>query len=214
MPDAPTPDRIVIGLSGYAGTGKDTAADIIVRILAPNVRRTAFADAVRAELAQAFHVDVGLFLRRDLKTAPLHELRPNRCSDPAFRLHLLRSRLPNDPLSPRHVLQQWGDDYRRTQDPCYWVSQVSEKFRAMPAGVAAVITDVRYPNEASWLHSVGGYLVRITRAGTAPALGHRSDLGVDLLQHDHVIANDGTVEDLETELSDALRAIAAVGRWR
>jgi hypothetical protein len=63
---------------------------------------------------------------------------------------------------PRTLLQWWGTDYRRAQDPNYWVKRLQETLdRDNPE--IALITDVRFRNEADTIHKMGGFLVKVTR---------------------------------------------------
>jgi hypothetical protein len=60
------------------------------------------------------------------------------------------------------LLQWWGTDFRRNnfgQD--YWVKRM---FSSIPAGLdIAMITDVRFPNEAESVEGRGGYTIKVTR---------------------------------------------------
>jgi hypothetical protein len=61
------------------------------------------------------------------------------------------------------LLQWWGTEYRRRQDPDYWVNKLTE---AIPGKLDMVlITDVRFPNEAECIKNRGGYNVKIQRLG-------------------------------------------------
>jgi dephospho-CoA kinase len=55
----------IIGLTGRAGAGKDTVADIIQSVAI--VQRFAFADLLRFEAAEAWGIDPRLFQRRDMR---------------------------------------------------------------------------------------------------------------------------------------------------
>lgn len=88
---------MIIGLTGAAGSGKDTVAGVLS--LEHGFRQIAFADALYAEVSTAFNVSVDFLKIRETKEAPTSKLALRRCVDPAFvrvvmRLHhvgLLRS---------------------------------------------------------------------------------------------------------------------------
>jgi len=62
------------------------------------------------------------------------------------------------------LLQWWGTEYRRAQDPEYWVKKT---FANIPANLdIAMITDVRFPNEATAVNERGGYTVNVQRLRT------------------------------------------------
>lgn len=71
-----------------------------------------------------------------------------------------------DALAPygKHpkLLQWWGTDFRRRNfGENYWVDKM---FASIPANLdIALISDVRFPNEADAIKTRGGYTVKITR---------------------------------------------------
>lgn len=69
------------------------------------------------------------------------------------------------PLAPygKHpkLLQWWGTEYRRAQNKNYWVDKL---FASIPANTdIALISDVRFQNEADAITSRGGYNVNVQR---------------------------------------------------
>lgn len=174
----------VVGLVGLRGSGKDTAAQILMD---HGWRRIAFADALYLEAADAFGVTLDFLQRRETKETPQHELALVNCTDQAYvgcflayedaRLHAEGAYIPiltqlNQPRSPREILQVWGTEYRRQmyQDD-YWRAQVSQVIRAHPE-VNFVIPDVRFPDEGRLVEGeLHGQLGRILR----PGLGGTSD---------------------------------------
>src|SRR5665213_1086744 len=59
------------------------------------------------------------------------------------------------------LLVWWGTEYRRAQDLDYWVKRA---FESIPAGTnIAVITDVRFKNEAAAIKAKGGHLIEVVR---------------------------------------------------
>ena len=95
-------------------------------------------------------------------------------------------------------MQQWGD-WRKGFDPDYWIKNLEHLVtEARTHGArAAVITDVRFLNEALWLRNQGGKLWRITRAGVVPRSGHASEWELEDTSVDLTIRNDSTTEQLE-----------------
>jgi hypothetical protein len=71
-------------------------------------------------------------------------------------------------------------------------------------GGAAVITDVRYRNEAEAVQKAGGILVRIVRPGLTSTDTHSSE--TELLDYptDFAVRNSGTADDL-VELARTLK---------
>jgi hypothetical protein len=80
---------------------------------------------------------------------------------PARRIRALL----NAPRSPRWTMQLWGTEYRRRGRygvDSYWLDIVATLVQGNPQS-SYVITDVRFINEAEFVRSMGGTLVRIRR---------------------------------------------------
>lgn len=192
----------VIGLSGPIGCGKDTVA----QILRAHVRSTqcfAFADKLREEVVDAFCIEQTFLTRRDTKERPMPALALNRCMDRDFIRALARAGVNAEmqaPRSPRQIMQWWGTEYRRAQEPGYWVTRAGQHIAWLRQTVnprLIVVTDVRYQDEANMLHALGGQIWQITRPGhEAKAATHSSEVtGEDFLPTE-VIDNSGNKHDL------------------
>ena len=203
----------IIGLSGPAGSGKDTVADLLVEHA--GFKKLSFADTLRAELSDAFAIDLEFLTRRETKEHPISCLALSRCLDDAFVGFMMRlyertgQRLDLDaPNSPRHAMQQWGD-YRRTQDPEYFVAKtralVSYLLRERLAS-RVVVTDCRFANEVEMARrSFGGQLWQICRDGVAAAPGsHVSETTGAEFRADVVLNNSHTVGHLQERVLEAL----------
>jgi hypothetical protein len=68
--------------------------------------------------------------------------------------------------------------------------------RSIPAGAKVVFSDCRFPNEADAVKAAGGEVWRLTRPGFGPVNDHVSETALDGYPHDHLLLNDGAVEDL------------------
>ena len=60
----------------------------------------------------------------------------------------------------------------------------------------AVISDVRFKNEADAIKRIGGQVWRINRNGVGPVTNHSSETDLDDYDFDHIIDNDYSVVDL------------------
>jgi hypothetical protein len=164
----------IIGLTGQAGHGKDTAAlfisDAWVKTRNSNVCTRAFADALRHEVSQAFRVDLSLLLNAHTKETKTQQLTLSRCTNADFVNLCLGLEFPcllTQPLTPRFVMQAWGTEYRRRQNPDYWVHKFEEMLRADVCKNASLVicTDVRFVNEAEMLRNHKAEIWRISRPG-------------------------------------------------
>lgn len=202
------PSCTIIGLTGPIGSGKDTIAESLAKVY--QTKSLAFADAVRAEVCDAFGITLNICLDRELKERDTHALALRGCADAAFvalmlKLHLgtghLRTFL-NAPRSPRWILRQWGTEYRRSQDDAYWLKQVQLKLDALPEGTIAVITDVRFPNESGWLAARPDAAIwESVRPGCAYSDEHQSNMRIPEQHINQQVNNDGTLDELYAEVA-------------
>lgn len=177
----------LIGLSGPAGCGKDTARGILERY--HGYAGLAFADPmrdmVRALLESSGASDEWL-TRRELKEQPV----------------------PGLGISTRHMMQTLGTELARQHwGEDFWLrmaagrmAQVRSICYARP--VRFVVSDVRFANEARWIREQGGVLWRIERPGLPTVRPHASEQ--QALAFDQVIDNSGTVRDLHRAIDAAI----------
>lgn len=202
---------MLIGLTGGVGTGKDEAAKVLVRA---GWHGMAFADALRIEVAEAWAVDIRLFVQRQQKEANTPQLQINLCCNRGFTSwaeHLgLDMRCPR---SPRWAMQAWGT-WRRVNNPLHWVSHVEHwiNYHHGTGQRHLVVSDVRLANEAAMVRWRGGYLVRVHRPGV-PALpadtaAHESEQH-NTLAADIDLHNDGDLQHLQAEVWRVVQQLAA-----
>lgn len=167
----------LIGLAGFKRSGKDTAAQALLR--AGGWVRVAFADALREEV---------------FKQYPAAAQVPDAQKD--------RPRKELGGRSLRALLIEIGMQ-RRAQDPDYWVRLALDRIAIeLDNGHSVVVTDVRMPNEVDALRRLGALLVWIKRPGTQ-SNGHvtEQDISADC---DLVLHNYGTPEDLARKMMGIL----------
>ncbi|MEG1040567.1 MAG: hypothetical protein RSE94_11700 [Pseudomonas sp.] len=198
----------LIALCGAAGAGKDTVADMLP------ARKLAFADALYREVAEAWGVTVEWLKDREQKERPVYGLAFWKCKDDDFHFSTYDFRKAEhdlsgeNPRSPRQILQLWGD-YRRAQDPDYFVKKLKTAVgREDWWDQDVVITDVRFPNEAALVRQLGGQLWQIRRPGyEAGGTGHASDTDGGEFRPDVVLENFGDLEFLKKVVLTAWGAI-------
>lgn len=221
--------RLILGLTGYKRTGKDTAAAILLDMI-PGARRFAFADQLRAEIAQNFGGLRGqtAVLTNDTTKEQTHPfLSLTNCKDRNFVEYALSQIVSTDtvsntirePRSPRQIMQLWGS-YRRQSATDYWVLALEAEVKLAdldddaPPPIAIIITDCRYANEAKWVLSHDGYIARVVRAAantaanTAALLdGHESEGGEAFPYAQFALDNSGTRHDLHIQIQNVLREL-------
>ena len=173
---------MIIGLTGYARTGKDTAAEFLIK---EGFERRAFADKLRESLYNLNPI------------IALEEVDDQSNAGTVFvRAQEIVNRLGWDVakveyLEIRELLQRFGTEVgRELYGTNFWVDVV---MNSLDPTQDYVITDVRFPNEADAVRAAGGTVVRIVRPGVEAVNGHASDTSVDLIEPDHIIVNDGSM---------------------
>ncbi len=115
-------------------------------------------------------------------------------------------RLEAEKILWRPLLVEYGRGKRRI-DPGHWIAQAAANLPASDI----VVTDVRYLNEAKWIWSLGGYLVRIMRPGVEAA---NDEERISVCEVDQIathrtfrIDNSGTVQDLHSKAEAVWRSL-------
>lgn len=200
---------IIIALTGPAGAGKDTVADILVTHA--GFTKLAFADALRKEVAAAFNLGdlYGLLSQPGAKEHPTPALSLMHCHDDTFvdvvaarmsdRGEYSQSQLVMRDRSPRQIMQWWGTEYRRAQSPDYWTHQLGERVADLmvQSHRRFVITDCRFINEAATIRRMGGEVWRVLRPDLRPIDGqHASETEGERITAEADVVNDNTVVEL------------------
>jgi hypothetical protein len=160
----------LIGLCGYAKSGKSTAAHHLVETR--GFWRVPFAGPLKAMLQAAGlsqeHTD------GHLKEVPCDLL----CGH-----------------TPRHAMQTLGTEWGRALGTDLWVNLWRIKVeRLMKAGDPVIVDDVRFPNEADAIRALGGKVIKIERPGIERPSSHASE-ALDF-EVDHILSNSGTKDEL------------------
>ena len=145
---------MIIGICGFAGSGKDTIADYLQNI--HQFRRESFAHTLKDAVAAVFGWD------RDMLEGRTRESREWREQEDAWWTERLSM-----PVTPRLVLQVWGTEVaRKSYHDDIWIASLENKLRKTHDDV--VISDCRFPNEIQAIKAAGGIVIRVVR-GPEPA---------------------------------------------
>lgn len=173
---------IVIGFTGPPGAGKDTAYLILEQLLKDrwNVARYSFADPLRE------------FADRLMDLPEGHNLWGPKHKDQM--LEAFNTRTPRELLIDLGML---GRKYR----PDLWLDRAIDKILDEQPEVA-VITDVRFRDEAAKVRALGGHLVEIQRDGLDynPDLESESGLAKPFVTHR--VANKGPIQSFQHAVED------------
>lgn len=186
-----TAHPLLIGLSGYARSGKDTVGQILQDD--HGLRTASFAATLKRITAQVnpYVTESGLHL------ADLLALYPEQGWEGVKQIPEVR-----------RFLQALGVACRDHIHPDVWVDALFHHLDPFFTP-GYVITDVRFPNEADAIRKRGGEVWRITRPNTPPANDHPSETALDDYPHfSRRIRNDGTLHDLRRNVLDSASAHA------
>ncbi len=214
----------IIGLNGFKESGKDTTYACIRDLIhslheandlndAGRVERRAFADSLKIMAA----LSLGYEGNDSKLIATMNTLKETG----RVVSWLNTEPAASDPvgIDGRKYLQNYGNHARTVFGDSFWVDQVVPRDDNALVDVWAtlgrkgpwvglpflgVITDVRYPNEAERVRKVGGEVWEVIRPGLVSD-GHASEQPLPRELVDHVIYNDGSVENLKEAVWHSLR---------
>lgn len=211
----------VVGLTGFAQSGKDTAASFLVK---RGWTRIAFADILRQSLYN-LNPPVGTTVVPvydhfysaysgegcwGFGDTPITEYKATtyRVQQIVDAIGWDRAKVEYEEI--RELLQRFGTEVgRELYGTDFWVEMALKKIKTHPLAVFGspeevdgdyVITDVRFPNEEAAVHNLGGKVYRIQRPGTGAVNPHPSEAHVLTMPVDGVILNDGDLERYEAEV--------------
>ena len=159
-------------------SGKSTACNYLIKKL--SAKQVNFKDGLIAELKQNFP---------DLLTqlsiyygVPVDDL------------------FDSKPPLVRTLMQNYGTEVRRRDNPDYWVNRYRDSVSEMVDEIV-VTDDVRFHNEAQAVKALGGTLIRLVRTDMVNTDTHQSEQEQSAIECDYIITcNGGDLEHLYAEL--------------
>jgi dephospho-CoA kinase len=181
---------LIVLLSGWAGSGKDAAAALMVEEMC--FIRHAFADSLKHDVATRTGIPVATFhsyvKNKPLTGPPPEEYQTAKTPRDILIQHAAAMRSANPNIYAEHV----AADILTSQD------------------LRHVISDWRYPNEYQHICETTGSAAtvlrgRIVRSSVAP-LDEETEHYLDAEPMDFVIQNDGSISDLRDSIRAALHS--------
>jgi len=171
----------LIGFAGKKRSGKDTAAQTLVTSC--DYTQFSFASLLK-EMTTTLLIKLGLdpltvarMVNGDLKEMPLPQLMGK---------------------TTRHAMQTLGTEWgRQCIGENFWVAATLRQAKTVQK---AVISDVRFANEAQAIREAGGKVIELRRPDVRCDDSHPSEQ-IDFTVDD-VILNVGTIEELQTAVID------------
>lgn len=176
----------IIGLSGYARSGKDEVAKFLIE--GHGFQRVAFADKLRDVL---YELNPMCGRGWDSSDHPVVYVQ-----DVIDKYGWGGYKETEHGPEIRRLLQRLGTEAgRQTLWDSIWIDAA---FAGIPDDAKVVITDCRFPNEAQAIKDRGGKIWRVRRPMVGPANDHPSETSLDDWEFDGIIDNDGTLLDLKS----------------
>ncbi len=207
---------MIIGFAGKAASGKTTAAKFLMEETALKLDVIPMATMLREEVvtflkqagAEEF-LDLVYGDQQDKVTVFYLEQGKAMaaCSSWADFVKTnadIQDRVGMSAVTVRRILQWWGTEFRRAQDPDYWTKAWERKLATVDLDTTHVLVDdVRFVNELNVIRKHGGKFVRIIRPGFDGANNHSSENSLDDYQGwDLVLDNDGTLAEFKQKIID------------
>lgn len=178
---------MIVCVSGFIGSGKDTVADILIKNR--SFEKLSLSSTLKDMVAILFSWDRKL-LEGDTKESRIWREQIDEW---------WATRLQMSNLTPRWVLQNIGTNVLRD---CFhkdiWLASIENKIKNI-SNKNIVISDCRFPNEIEFFKSLGATMIYISRNDSFSGT-HASESSLSETAFDYYIENNGTIEDLEAKI--------------
>jgi len=183
---------MLIGVVGLIGSGKDTVSKRLEQ--KHGFRRDSFAKSLKDAVSAMFNWD------REMLEGNGDDSRQWREQPDEFW-----SKKFGKTVTPRWVLQHFGTEVmRQHMHDAIWIDSCLSRYDGKPT----VISDTRFQNELKTIKENKGQIILVKR-GELPTREQMQDKGAHKSEwdwmgwnFDHVIDNDGTMEDLYKKVDD------------
>jgi len=209
--------QLILGLGNKARQGKDSFVDAVEahylrQLAAANMHGLSKFKGIKIQklsFADALYKEVNAFLASPAGRCWVSGVEIPSSSGPVIPDWARPT--PNAEVSPRApygkhslLLQWWGTEFRRANNPNYWVEQWAKALD--PTADIVMTPDMRFINEARMVKAKGGYTIRVSRLNVdgTPYVdptrdpNHRSETELDNYNFDYRI----TVKSGEMALLD------------
>jgi hypothetical protein len=174
---------IIIGLVGFAGSGKDTIGHYLINNY--NFKKLSFANTLKDVVSSIYGWN------RDLLEGITDESRLFRETiDPFWN------------ITPRQALIDIGTNlFRNHFDKNIWVKSLIKQIQNMPSNSKLVITDCRFINEIQALKELKSKIVYVNRI--TPEILNDSEkelIKINSNMFDYILNNDKDINHLENQI--------------
>jgi len=217
---------MIIGISGYSGSGKDTAG-IIIQYLKASTKLPLkvvlkspkhhewwleersgwqikkWAGKLKVIASMLTGIPTEKFEDQEFKKSLLGPEWGTVSTNPLNNIEPFKDVQFNALMSVREFLQKLGTSALR--DGLHENAWINALMADYESDSNWIITDTRFPNEAEAIKKAGGIIIRIERPGIDPVNLHTSETSLDNWDFDHVVVNDGSITDLTKKIKKVLK---------
>lgn len=196
--------KIIIGITGTAGTGKDTVADYLVKGYKFN--KAGFSDPLKYVCAELFLENPkDFFTQKGKEVVMPHWGITRRAALQFVGTELVRNRiweLTNPQIGVDIALTK--AEITRLKN-AHWIHCMIKRIQDFDFK-RVVINDLRFQNEADWIYDSNGWVIHVTsKRSNGPVVGgiagHSSEEGFNFIgDKTWLITNDGTFESLYQQI--------------
>ena len=170
---------MIISFSGYAKSGKDTAAEIIA-LNYSQFRIKKFSGKLKQVASILTGIPAELFENHNVK----------------------EKYISGWDMTARELLQKLGTDaVRNNLHKDAWVMSLFADYHQNDSWI---ITDCRFPNEFDYVKKFGGITIKIIRNGVYAVNSHASETALDSYTFDEIIENNGTITEFRENVINVI----------
>jgi hypothetical protein len=213
---------MIIGVSGYSGSGKDTVGQLIQQLTAQErygyLENTWEIKKWAGKLKTIASLLTGIseinFEDQEFKKTNLGpEWNKQVLYDSDAKWIVEGGEMHEEPMTVREFLQKLGTDgLRDGLHSNVWVNALMADYIEQynidtdrTTWPNWIITDTRFPNEAEAIKKAGGIIIRVDRPGVKPTNNHPSETSLDNWEFDYKIMNISDIEALRHTVHTILK---------
>jgi hypothetical protein len=203
---------MLIGVNGFAGSGKDTIGLIVQYIFSMDKQGASIEQVCADPESHAWWLEEqsGWEVRKfagKLKDIASHltGIEIENFEDQEFKKTLLGPEWNN--MTVREFLQKLGTDALRDGlHPNTWVNALMADYKETDEySPDWIITDVRFPNEAQAIKDNGGIMIRVDKPGVEAINNHPSETSLNDWKFDYKVVNISDIYTLKTTIENILK---------
>lgn len=181
-------NKLIIGISGKAGAGKDTLANHLIKIGMIG-GKVSIADSIKETCSELFNLPIQFFYDRKEEQTNI-KITKNI-------IHLFKdlSNKENEYMTYRDVLQYFGTNIIRKINEDFWIDLTISKILNKNNNIYA-IPDVRFENEINAIKKHNGIIIRLTR--NPFNMSHISEIALDNFKNFDIIYDNKNESEKET----------------